>query len=67
MSWALGALLLLSSCGDGTSNNKESEEDSTVTESQDFAKGADISWVTEMESQGHVLRIRLEKHVNVRL
>ena len=56
MSWALGALLLLSSCGDGTSNNKESEEDSTVTESQDFAKGADISWVTEMESQGHVFK-----------
>lgn len=56
MSWALGALLLLSSCGDGTSNNKESEEDSTVTESQDFAKGADISWVTEMESQRHVFK-----------
>lgn len=56
MSWALGALLLLSSCGDGTSNNKESEDDSTVTESQDFAKGADISWVTEMESQGHVFK-----------
>lgn len=38
MSWALGALLLLSSCGNGTSN-KESEEDTTATESLDFAKG----------------------------
>ncbi len=55
MSWALGALLLLSSCGNGTSN-KESEEDTTATESLDFAKGADISWVTEMESQGHVFK-----------
>lgn len=51
--WTLVTLLSLWLCGNKTSNG-EMEEDTVVTENRDFAKGADVSWATQMESQGHV-------------
>lgn len=53
--WTLATLLSLWLCGNKTSNG-ELEEDTVVTENRDFAKGADVSWVTEMESRGHVFK-----------
>lgn len=53
--WTLVTLLSLWLCGNKTSNG-EMEEDTVVTENRDFAKGADVSWATQMESQGHVFR-----------
>lgn len=53
--WTLATLLSLWLCGNKTSNG-ELEEDTVVTENRDFAKGADVSWATEMESQGHVFK-----------
>lgn len=47
----LGACFLFSSCSN--SSQKNGEDDGNVSENVMFAKGADISWVTELESQGH--------------
>ena len=50
-SWFLGTCLLLSSCSgspkEAGSGGENGADDAT------FAKGADISWVTELESNGH--------------
>ena len=50
-SFVLGACLLFSSCS--STPKEEGEEKGDASETVDFAKGADISWVTQMESQGH--------------
>ena len=52
---ALAALLALCSCQDPvTPQDDSSEEESTpVSNVPAFAKGADISWVTEMEKKGY--------------
>ena len=55
INWALAILLSLWLGGNKTSN-KEAEKGTVVTESRDFVKGADVSWATQMESQGHVFR-----------
>ena len=49
INWALAILLSLWLGGNKTSN-KEAEKGTVVTE------GADVSWATQMESQGHVFR-----------
>lgn len=57
ISLVLGAMFLFPSCGSSSSNNKEEKEEGvTAVDNKDFAKGADIGWVTEMESQGHVFK-----------
>ena len=63
INWALAILLSLWLGGNKTSN-KEAEKGTVVTENRDFAKGADVSWATQMESQGHVFNPNrsLEKH-----
>ena len=55
INWALAILLSLWLGGNKTSN-KEAEKGTVVTESRDFVKGADVSWATQMESQGHVFK-----------
>lgn len=55
INWALAILLSLWLGGNKTSN-KEAEKGTVVTENRDFAKGADVSWATQMESQGHVFK-----------
>lgn len=49
----VGACLLLA-CGNNNSSKEDNgKENGNGSESLEFALGADISWVTEMESQGH--------------
>lgn len=55
INWALAILLSLWLGGNKTSN-KEAEKGTVVTESRDFVKGADVSWATQMESQGHIFK-----------
>lgn len=43
-----GTALLLAACGGGNDAQKEEQESG-----DDFVTGADISWVTELEQQGH--------------
>ena len=53
-SFALGALLCLSACGNGENNKeKEQQEPDVPGVENGFAKGADISWVTELEAGRH--------------
>ena len=53
----LGLWLLASACwglmGCSSSSTKVEEPEKEETEVVDFYKGADISWVTELESKGH--------------
>lgn len=52
---ALGAVLCFSACGNSGSSDKEDVNpvpEAPVVDNG-FAKGADISWVTELESKGH--------------
>ena len=46
---ALGAMLCFSACG----NNDSKGGEETPVVDNGFAKGADISWITEMEAGGH--------------
>ena len=51
----LGAMLCFSACGNSGSSSNEEENpapDAPVVDNG-FAKGADISWVTELEAGGH--------------
>ena len=53
-SLVLGSMLLLSSCGNSNTENKEDNPNPDTPEVvDDFAKGADLGWITELESQGH--------------
>lgn len=47
---AISILLALASCGD---NSEEGGENGNQLPNIEFAKGADISWVTEFESKGY--------------
>lgn len=64
INWALAILLSLWLGGNKTSN-KEAEKGTVVTESRDFVKGADVSWATQMESQGHVFKDLAGENVSV--
>ena len=44
------AMLMITSCSSSTSKEESLEKEEEKVE---FYKGADISWVTEMESKGH--------------
>ena len=46
---ALGAMLCFSACG----NNDSKGGEETPVVDNGFAKGADISWITELEAGGH--------------
>jgi arabinogalactan endo-1,4-beta-galactosidase len=48
---ALGLLINLNSCGD-KNNNTPGTDDPDPVDTSYFAKGADVSWLTEMESKG---------------
>lgn len=50
-SWFLGTCLLLSSCSG--SSKEAGTGGGNGSDDATFAKGADISWVTELESNGH--------------
>lgn len=53
LSLFIGTCFLFLSCGTNNSPRENEEENGSGSENLEFALGADISWVTEMESQGH--------------
>ena len=53
LSLFIGTCFLFLSCSTNNSPKENEEENGSGSEKLEFALGADISWVTEMESQGH--------------
>ena len=53
LSLFIGTCFLFLSCGTNNSPRENEEENGSGSENLESALGADISWVTEMESQGH--------------
>lgn len=50
---AIAATGLLAACGGNKAENKDNQEPSKPVKETGFARGADVSWVTELEATGH--------------